>query len=97
MSDGFTYDLAKTIVAGDCTSISVTNVELNGVALDPAATYTVTANSFLADGGDNFATFATIDPSTRIDGGNDLEALTNYLGTFGPVAPPSTDRVNELP
>ncbi len=100
VSDGLTYDLATTISAPptvNCTSVTVTNVQLNGVALNPAATYIVTANNFLADGGDNFATFATIDPSTRLDGGNDLEALTNYLGTFSPVAPPSTDRVNEIP
>lgn len=69
---------------------------LDGIAVEPTATYNVTANNFLADGGDNFATFATI-TAPRISGGNDLEALINYLGTFGPVAPPSTDRVNELP
>ena len=96
VSDGFTYDLATTIVAGDCTSITVTNVELNGVALNTAATYNVTVNNFLSDGGDNFTTFATI-TAPKIDGGVDLQALANYLGTFGPVAPPSTDRVNELP
>jgi 5'-nucleotidase len=95
VSDGFTYDLAKTIVAGDCTSVAVTNVKLNGVALDPAATYIVTVNSFLSDGGDNFATFNTI-TAPKLDGGNDLQALANYLGTFSPVAPPSIDRVNEL-
>jgi 5'-nucleotidase len=95
VSQGFTYDLAKTIDAGVCTSVSVTNVQLNGVPLDPAATYTVTANNFLADGGDNFTTFGTI-TGPRLDGGNDLLALINYLGTFSPVAPPSTDRVNEL-
>lgn len=97
VSEGFTYDLARTIDAsGTCTSVSVSNVELNGLPLDPAETYNVTVNNFLADGGDNFSTFATI-TEPRIDGGNDLEALINYLGTFGPVAPPSTDRVNELP
>jgi 5'-nucleotidase len=96
VSEGFTYDLAKTIVAGVCTSVSVTNVQLDGVALNPAATYNVTVNNFLADGGDNFTTFATI-TAPRLDGGNDLQALVNYLGTFSPVAPPSTDRVNELP
>ena len=95
VSDGFTYDLAKTIVAGECTSVTVSNVVLNGAALNPTATYNVTVNNFLADGGDNFATFATIDPTSRLDGGNDLEALTNYLGTFSPVAPPSIDRVTE--
>ncbi len=96
VSEGVSYDLATTIVAGDCTSITLSNIMLNGAALDPGATYNVTANSFLADGGDNFTTFATVDPSLRIDGGKDLEALANYLAAFSPVAPPSTDRVNEL-
>ena len=97
VSNGFTYDLSKTIVAGDCTSVSVTNVQVNSVDLNPSGTYIVTANNFLADGGDNFATFATVDPSTRLDSGSDLQALVNFLGTFSPVPPPSTDRVNELP
>ena len=95
VSEGFTYDLAKTIVAGNCTSVSITNVKLNGVLLDPAASYMVTVNNFLADGGDNFTTFGAI-TAPRLDGGNDLQALINYMGTFSPVAPPSTDRVNEL-
>ena len=56
----FTYDLATTIAAGDCTSVTISNVKLNGVALDPAAMYNVTVNNFLADGGDNFTTFGTI-------------------------------------
>ena len=96
VSEGFTYDLSKTIVAGTCTSVTISNVMLNGVSLDPAATYYATVNSFLSDGGDNFGTFDTI-TAPKLDGGIDLLALINYLGTFGPVAPPSTDRVNELP
>ena len=97
VSQGFTYDLQTTVDAGNCTSVAISNVMLNGAALDPTATYMVTANNFLADGGDNFTTFGEVDPSLRVDGGNDLEALINYLNAFGPVAPPSTDRVNELP
>lgn len=96
VSEGFTYDLSITIDAGECTAISVSNMMLNGAPIDPAATYMVTANNFLADGGDNFTTFGTIDPATRVDGGNDLLALVNYLGTFSPVAPPSIDRANEI-
>jgi 5'-nucleotidase len=96
VSAGFTYDLATTIAGGDCTAINVSNVRLGGVPLDPARSYNVTVNSFLADGGDNFTTFATIG-AARLDGGNDLQALVNYLGSFSPVAPPSTDRVNEGP
>ena len=93
--DALTYDLATTIVAGDCISVSISNVVLNGSLLVTSSTYNVTVNSFLADGGDNFDTLGTI-TTPRIDGGNDLQALTNYLGTFSPVAPPSIDRVNEL-
>jgi 5'-nucleotidase len=96
VSQGFTYNLSKTITAGNCTSVSVTNVMLNGVLLDPAATFVVTVNNFLADGGDNFTTFGTV-TAPRLDGGNDLQAFLNYLGAFSPVSPPSTDRVNELP
>jgi 5'-nucleotidase len=97
VSEGFAYDLAITIVGGDCTSVTVSNIVINGADLDSAGTYMVTANSFLADGGDNFVTFAEVDPGARVDGGNDLLALVNYIGTFSPVGPPPTDRVNELP
>ena len=98
VSDGFTYDLSTSVDAdGNCDSVSISNVMVNGVALSPAATYIVTANNFLADGGDNFVTFADIDPASRLDGGNDLEALANYLAAFSPVPPPPTDRVNETP
>ena len=38
VSNGFTYDLAKTIVAGNCTSVTIGNVQLNGVPLNPAGT-----------------------------------------------------------
>ncbi len=95
-NEGLTYDQSRTIDAGNCTAISISNVELNGVALDPSASYNVTVNNFLADGGDNFTTFGTI-TAPRLDGGNDLQALINYMQTYSPLAPPSVDRVNELP
>jgi 5'-nucleotidase len=95
VSDGLTYDLSKTITAGDCTTVSITNLQLNGNPVLAGTTYNVTVNNFLADGGDNFDTFATI-TAPRLDGGSDLQALINYLSTFSPVAPPSTDRVNEI-
>ena len=96
VSNGLTYDLSKTISGGNCTAISVTNVKLNGVDLDPSSTYTVTANNFLADGGDNFTAFR-VNVDQRVGGGIDLDELINYLGEEGPIAPPGTDRVNELP
>ena len=97
VSEGFTYDLHKTIENGVCTAITISNVQLNNVALDMSATYMVTANNFLADGGDNFGTFAE-SAGPRLDGGIDLDALTSYLAntTNTPVTPPATNRVNEL-
>ena len=109
ISAGLTYDLAKTFAPVDhdnnpatapvnsCTSISVTNVMFDGVPLNPAATYTVTVNNFLADGGDNFTVFRQIDPALRVGGGIDLDALNDYLASEGPIEPPGTDRVHELP
>ncbi len=97
VSKGFTYTLSRTIVDGTCTAVSITDVKLNGKALDPATTYWVTVNNFLADGGDNFSTFKQVAESERLPGGLDLQALTDYLSTFAPVAPPSVDRVTELP
>ncbi|MEE4145711.1 MAG: bifunctional metallophosphatase/5'-nucleotidase [Halieaceae bacterium] len=94
VSEGLTYTLDKTITAGDCTSVTVSDVMLWGEPLNETGSYVVTVNNFLADGGDNFTTFSTVQ-SVRLDGGNDLQALVDYLGTFTPVAPPSTDRVNE--
>jgi 5'-nucleotidase len=96
VSQGFTYDLKTTIASGVCTSVSITNVKLNGIPLDPAATYVITVNNFLADGGDNFTTFRTV-TAPKLDGGNDLQAFINFLATFSPVSPPGRDRVNELP
>ncbi|NNU92758.1 bifunctional metallophosphatase/5'-nucleotidase [Geobacillus sp. NFOSA3] len=49
----------------------------NGAKLDPNAEYTVTANSFLADGGDNFTVFT--EGKNREVGPVDLEALIHYI------------------
>ena len=69
---------------------------LNGEPIDPDATYTVTVNNFLADGGDNFTTFGDV-TTPRLELGTDLDALIEYFNASGPVDPPSIDRVNELP
>ena len=58
--------------------------------LDPAATYRIVTNSFLADGGDSFSVFT--EGTNRSGGGDDLVALIEYLGANSPVAPPG-DRI----
>jgi 5'-nucleotidase len=101
ISEGLTFDFNRTIdttipTAPVCSSVEVTNAALNGVPLDPAATYQVTVNNFLVDGGDNFTVFREVDPALRVGGGIDLDAFEGYLTEFAPVAPPSIDRINEL-
>jgi 5'-nucleotidase len=106
VSAGFTYDLRKTIESTTfpngstglgCTSVDVTNVRLGGVPLDPNLPYLVTVNNFLADGGDNFTVFREIPIEARLGAGEDLQILIDYLAAEGPVAPPPTDRVTEIP
>jgi 5'-nucleotidase len=97
VSEGLTYDLSWTLAGGDCTAITVSNVQLNGAPLDAATTYFVTVNNFLVDGGDNFTTFADVPASERVGAGIDLDALIAYFAAEGPISPPGTDRANELP
>ncbi len=68
---------------------------INGVAVDPGASYRVTVNNFLASGGDGFSTLlAGTDPLT---GMIDLDAFVGYLGNHSPVAPGPQDRIHDGP
>ncbi|MGX7950975.1 bifunctional metallophosphatase/5'-nucleotidase [Tsuneonella sp. HG249] len=64
---------------------------LDGKPIDPAATYRVTVNNFIASGGDNFAvlkegTDVTVGPL-------DLDAIETYLRASDMVKVPATGRV----
>src|SRR5690606_9519865 len=54
VSEGFSYEYDPDAARGE----RIVSMALHGEAIDPAATYTVATNSFLAGGGDNFLTFA---------------------------------------
>ena len=96
VSEGFTYTDSRVSSGTSCTSIEVTDMELDGEPIDLEQEYLVTVNNFLADGGDGFTVFDDIPSSERIGGGGDLEALIAYFEEFSPVTPPGTDRVNEV-
>ena len=81
----YTQTLANPI--GD----RVSNITINGVAVDPSASYRVTVNNFLAAGGDSFT---ALTQGTDVTGGPiDLDAFTAYLTANSPVSPPATDRI----
>ena len=81
-SRGFvhTYDVSKP------EGSRITGMWLNGVAINPASTYSVTVNSFLASGGDNFRAFAN-GSSPRDTGKIDLQAMVDYMAAFAGSAP----------
>ena len=98
VSEGFTYSFFREVNDRVCnrSTVRVEDMRLDGVPIDPAATYRVTVNNFLVDGGDNFTVFREIDPSLRVGGGEDLAAFEAYFAANSPVAPPGIDRVTEL-
>ncbi|WP_051676778.1 bifunctional metallophosphatase/5'-nucleotidase [Sphingomonas astaxanthinifaciens] len=79
-SAGFTfrYDLSRP--AGE----RIVAMTLNGKPIDPAATYRINVNNFLASGGDGFSVLA--EGKDAFDAGLDLDALEAWLAT-NPVAP----------
>jgi len=73
----------------------VSNITVNGTPVDPAATFRVSVNNFLAGGGDGFTEFTKW---TSLSGGPvDLDALIAYLGAHPSLAPPAADRITRLP
>jgi 2',3'-cyclic-nucleotide 2'-phosphodiesterase (5'-nucleotidase family) len=88
VSRGFTFSYDASAPVGS--RIDPASIRLNGTTLDPAATYRIVTNSFLADGGDLFTVFTQ--GTNRIGGGDDLVAFTEYLDANSPVAPPE-DRI----
>ncbi|WFB11706.1 bifunctional metallophosphatase/5'-nucleotidase [Streptomyces sp. LX-29] len=93
VSKGFTYTLDMTKSGAD--RIVTDSVKLNGEPIDPAKTYRVAMNQFLAGGGDGFPVFK--EGGNKVVGLADLEALNTYLGAHStaqsPLAPPAADRI----
>jgi 5'-nucleotidase len=93
VSEGFSY--AWSVAATDGNRVNPVSIKIGGVMVDPVATYRVTVNSFLAEGGDNFAVLT--EGTNRLGGELDLDALVNYIGLYSPVAPGPQDRITQLP
>ena len=86
VSAGFTYTMSPTgPVPG--------TVMLNGVAIDPNATYRIVTNNFLADGGDNFPAFKN--GTNKYFGGLDIDAFADYLGPNSQYTPGPLDRITQ--
>lgn len=71
---GFTYTWDDSRPAGDRV---LSLQKADGTPIDPQASYTVTANSFIAAGGDNFTVFT--EAKDQVVGPVDLDALVDYV------------------
>ncbi|SDH30417.1 5'-nucleotidase C-terminal domain-containing protein [Microbacterium pygmaeum] len=69
---------------------TITGMWLNGEPIDEAAIYSVTVNSFLSTGGDNFRELAN-GANKRDTGKIDLAAMVDYMDEFASTAPLPVD------
>lgn len=93
VSKGLTYTLDMTKTGAD--RVVASSILLNGEAIDPAKTYRVAMNEFLAGGGDGFAALGQ--GTNKLVGASDLDLFNAYLAAHStasaPLAPPATDRI----
>ena len=86
----YTWDNARAV--GD----RVVEIRANGAAIDRNASYTVTVNSFIAGGGDNFGVLTQ--GTNRVVGPVDLDALVAYIEArpqpFGAIVEGRIERLN---
>lgn len=96
VSKGLTYTLDLTKSGAD--RVVAGTIKLNGEAIDPARTYRVAMNEFLAGGGDGFPALG--EGTNKLVGASDLDLFNAYLAAHStataPLAPPATDRITVI-
>ncbi|MGW4036778.1 bifunctional metallophosphatase/5'-nucleotidase [Streptomyces sp. NPDC004778] len=96
VSKGLTYTLDLTKSGAD--RVVAGTIKLNGEAIDPARTYRVAMNEFLAGGGDGFPALGQ--GTNKLVGASDLDLFNAYLAAHStataPLAPPATDRITVI-
>ena len=87
ISKGFSYTYDPLAAAGS----RITTMSLDGEPVTDDTVLSVTVNSFLASGGDNFAAFAT-GTNKKDTGQTDLQAMVDYMAENTPVPVDFTQR-----
>jgi 5'-nucleotidase len=91
VSKGFAYSWNPTKLEGE--RVAASSMQLNGAPIDPAASYRVTVNNYLALGGDGFTVLKQgVKPQTGV---YDDEALFAYFQKNSPIKPPPPDRITQ--
>ncbi len=92
VSAGFAYSWSPSGPA--CDKVAMDSIRIRGAPINLKASYRVTVNAFLAEGGDNFTVLQ--DGADRLVGVRDIDALAAYLKALSPVAPGPQDRITRL-
>jgi 5'-nucleotidase len=99
VSNGFSYTWDNSQPAGAAPGtgarVLAGSMKLNGVTLDPAKSYRVTVNNFMATGGDNFTVLPKSGTGIQ-EGVVDIDAGVAYFKAQGTVAKPGQNRITRL-
>ncbi|WP_409288045.1 bifunctional metallophosphatase/5'-nucleotidase [Peribacillus sp. SCS-37] len=89
---GLVYTWDGNMPAGQ----KVVNIQLrDGTSIDPNKTYTVTANAFLAGGGDSFTVFTQA--KNKVVGPLDVDAMVDYIQSLSsPFSYKTDDRIQRV-
>jgi len=100
----YTWDNAVANSAANATcatdpalgAVNPASISINGAPIDLGASYRVTVNNFMADGGDGF--FVLRQGTNRVGGLEDLQALEAYLQAAEPggISPPPLTRITRV-
>ena len=93
VSAGFSYRWNPVAPIGE--RVDPASITIGGVTVDPLASYRITVNSFLADGGDNFTVLR--EGTDRLGGDVDIDALEKHFRASSPLAPGARDRITQGP
>ena len=93
VSNGFTYSWSLSAPVGS--KVDIASIQINSVPIDANASYRVTVNSFLADGGDGFTVL--VQGTDRLGGEVDTDAFEKYFAAHSPVAPGPQNRITMIP
>jgi 5'-nucleotidase len=95
----YTWDQSEAgaVNCDTANAVAAASITLGGQPLDLGASYRVTVNSFLADGGDGFAVLKQ--GTDRLGGAVDTDAFEDYLQAAEPtgVSPAPRDRIDVQP
>lgn len=93
VSEGFRYAWSASGPA--CDKVDPTSISINGTTLDLNASYRITVNNFLADGGDKIYVLAQ--GNNRLGGAQDVDALEDWFNNPAADADPVASGVQVAP